>query len=139
MQGDGRADWCGINDDHGPHGAKAKGGACPGLTGRRASSNGERLKPTVTKKVVESSVNWLNGKLKELGSERRYQFEMGHNGHGVRHKLLEYVPDLDHPRSQEVIGRTLAEALKYVNAMNHALSGVVADRRRARDHIIRGE
>lgn len=134
MRGDGVTDWCGLKGPHGPHGEKL--GRCPGNDGKPASSNGEARTPVSSKKAVESSVRWLNGKLKEIGSQRWYEFLPGPTGSQQRHKLLEYVPEMVHPRSEEVIGRTYAEALKFVNAMNHALSGVIADRRAARNVVL---
>lgn len=83
---------------------------------------------TANRSLAESAVRALNDKCEALGLARRFELDPGSSAKGIRHKLLERRPELVHPVASTSIGRTYAEALKYLNAMNHALLSVVAER-----------
>lgn len=91
--------------------------------------------PTANRVLVESAVRALNDKAEAIGLARRFELEAGSSAKGIRHKLLERRPELVHPVASTSIGRTYAEALKYVNAMNHALLAVRADRESRRSQL----
>jgi len=81
-----------------------------------------------SKASVESAVRSLNDKAEEMGMDRRFEFMPGSRSNGVWHRLTEFQTSLAHPVSDTKIGRSLAEALAYVEAMNHGLLSVLGDR-----------
>jgi hypothetical protein len=96
----------------------------------------------VTKARVESAVTALNDKAGELGMDRRFEFRPGNRATGVSHVLLE-CRDVEGNTLPVWVGETkiggpLADALRYVEAMNHALLSLLADRdfRRASRHAL---
>lgn len=83
---------------------------------------------SVTKASVEAAVASLNDKGEQLGLDRRFEFMPGSRVNGISHRLVEFQTTLEHPVNDTKIGRSLAESLAYVNAMNHGLLAVLGDR-----------
>lgn len=134
---DGRADWCAINQLHGPHGEKAKGGPCPGYNPKPTRSPEMTETTRVRRKDVEEALARLSQAAIALGMRNRYEIEFGSRTNGVSHVLLDYDPAFAHAH-RTPIGRDFRSVFQIITGMAMALESAIREAKRQEAIVLSG-
>lgn len=91
----------------------------------------------ITKRLVESTLAFVNNQLSQLGMVRRYEFVAGSSANGVKHLVQTLLPELEQPTDIHAFP-TLAKVYLHLTTVSGALKDVQAERDRARQAVVNG-